>query len=286
MAGILTGKSIIVTGAGRGLGRAYALDVAAAGAFVLVNDLDPSTADSTRREIIAAGGSATAVAGATNTPGFGDRLVAACLEASGRIDGIVANAGVISPRSIFDETFTNAARTIDVNIMGVIETVTAAARSMRERGSAGAVVLITSGARCGIAGMATYGASKGAVASLCWGWALECAPFGIRVNALSPVARTEMFPQPGDTESDPYAPDTIAPAVTYLLSDLATSITGQILRFTGDTVALYPAPTIASAQESGTQWTSESIARALAGPLAPGLAPVGAALDLAVPTHR
>jgi NAD(P)-dependent dehydrogenase (short-subunit alcohol dehydrogenase family) len=285
--GLLAGRTIIVTGAGRGLGRAYARQCADAGATVVVNDLDPVTAAETVDGIIASGGAALACVGATNEPGFGDELVRAAIDAGGRVDGIVANAGIISPRSIFDETFENAARQIDVNVMGVIEPVMAAAKAMRAHRTEGSIVLITSGARCGVAGMPTYGASKGAVASLCWGWALECEPFGIRVNALSPVARTEMFPQPGDTTSDPFPPETIAPAVVYLLSDLSRSITGQILRFTGDVLGLHPAPIGMSASATRSEgWTVEDIATAMDHELAPGLAYVGLGPQLAVPLDR
>ncbi|SFI60930.1 MULTISPECIES: SDR family NAD(P)-dependent oxidoreductase [Microbacterium] len=280
---LLSGRVVAVTGAGRGLGAAYAIDAAANGASVVVSDLDGELAEATARMIRERGGDAVGAAGAVDEPGSGDRLVDTAMNAFGRLDGVIANAGVIAPRSVFEETRDSAAHMIDVNITGVIETVIPVVRAMRDSGRGGSVVLITSGARSGIAGMAVYGATKAAVASLCWGWALECAPYDIRVNALSPVAKTAMFPQPGDTLSKPAAPEQVAPAATYLLSPLSQRITGQIVRFTGETLALSPSPALLSAHLDGQEWTVEKIAEAIEGPLRPGLAEVGAAEDLPVP---
>jgi NAD(P)-dependent dehydrogenase (short-subunit alcohol dehydrogenase family) len=284
MSNTLEGKTIAITGAGRGLGRAYALAAASAGAAVVVNDLDPATAAATVSDIEAAGGRAVAYVGATNVEGFGAGLVAAAVDTFGSIDGVVANAGIIFRKEIFDESFEEASRAIDVNVKGVFETVSATVKAMRASGSGGSVVLITSGARTGIPGMATYSASKGAIASYVWSWALECEPFGIRVNAISPVALTEMT-RPG-YEAGQFPPEDIAPGVIYLLSDLSRRITGQIMRFTGGAIALYPNPTIPSAQVEGTGWTPETVAAAFDGPLAGGIARVGAEFELEVPLIR
>lgn len=281
MSKVLEGKTIVITGAGQGLGRAYAMAAAREGAAVVVNDLNPTTAASTVAEIVAAGGKAVTFVGATNVDGFGAKLVETAIENFGGIDGVVANAGIIFRKEIFDETFDEASRAIDVNVKGVFETVAPVVRAMRERGRAGAVVLITSGARTGIPGMATYAASKGAIASYVWSWALETAPFGIRVNAISPVALTEMT-RPG-YEADQFPPEDIAPGVIFLLSDLSSKITGQIMRFTGGAIALYPNPTVPSVQIEGTGWTPESVAAAFEGPLAKGIADVGAEFELKVP---
>jgi NAD(P)-dependent dehydrogenase (short-subunit alcohol dehydrogenase family) len=279
MDGLLNGKSVIVTGAGRGLGRAYAVDAASAGASVVVNDLDPATTRSTVDAITASGGVALACAGAVDEPGFGERLVDAAVDAFGQLDGLVANAGVLNAASLFDETSERARRTIETNLMGVIEVGLPAARAMRaSRG--GSIVLITSASRFGLLNSTTYGATKAAIASLAWGWALEGAAHGIRVNAVSPLALTPMLA--GNVVQTTMLPEEVAPAVTYFLSDLSSSITGQILRVYESGLALYPEPRTTSPELTGSGWTAESIARAMEAELAPHLATVGRTGDLSV----
>ncbi|WP_342000260.1 SDR family oxidoreductase [Microbacterium sp. LWH7-1.2] len=276
---LLEGKSVIVTGAGRGLGRAYAFAAGAAGASIVVNDIDSVSADRTVADLSAAGFPAVAAPGATDETRVGVRLVDTALGEFGRLDGVVANAGVMRAASIWEETTANLEWHFRVNVVGVANVVVPAAKAMRDSGG-GSVVLVTSGARTGLPGIGAYGASKGAVATLAWTWATELADAGIRVNAISPVANTDMFALAVNQLAPPPDPEQIAPVVTYLLSDRSRRITGQIVRFTGTVAGLYPSPVPLSAEASADGWTAEEIADAIEGPLAHGIADVSSGADL------
>ncbi|MCU1514468.1 MAG: short-chain dehydrogenase/reductase [Microbacteriaceae bacterium] len=279
MSHLLQDQAVIITGAGQGLGHAYALDAALAGAAVIVNDINPAAAAATVTEIVDAGGSAIACPGSVSSPGFGDLIVEQALTTFGRLDGFVANAGVLNAASLFDETTENARKTVETNLMGVIEVGLASAKAMRQSGS-GSIVLITSASRFGLLDSTTYGATKGAIASLCWGWALEGEPYGIRVNAVSPLAATPMMM--GNGVQTTMQPESVAPAVVYLLSDLSVRITGQIIRVYDTGLALYPEPRTLSAELLGEGWSPETIARAMETELAVGISAVGRIGELTV----
>ena len=281
MGAALEGKAVVITGAGGGLGRAYALDAAREGAAVVVNDLNPETAQSTVEQIIAAGGRASALAGSTTDEGIGDALVARARSEFGRFDGLVANAGIHLMVPMLEESAESVRRSFDVNVLGTIETGLAAARALKETGG-GTIVLITSGTRFGTPSLTTtYGATKGAVASLCWGWALEAAQFGIRVNAISPLAQTAM--SKGAPIPSTLGPEVFGPVASYLLSDLSAPLTGQIVRLTESGLSLYPSPTALSAQVEGTEWTAATIAEAIRTRMSHGVADVGLAHDIPAP---
>jgi NAD(P)-dependent dehydrogenase (short-subunit alcohol dehydrogenase family) len=276
---LLSDKAVIVTGAGRGLGRAYALAAATAGASVVVNDIDAETAARTVAEIAEQGGRAVVAIGAADQEGVGDEIVAVAIREFGRLDGIVANAGVMRARPIWEESDENVEWHLRVNVVGVVNVVVPAVRAMRDSGG-GSVVLVTSGARTGLPGIGAYAASKGAVASLAWTWAPELVSAGIRVNAISPVANTDMFGLAVNQLAPPPEPERIAPVVTYLLSDRSARITGQIVRFTGTVLGFYPSPVPLAAELARDSWTPEQIADAVAGPLTDGIADVSSGADL------
>ena len=275
----LQDKVVIITGAGRGLGRAYAIAAADAGAAVVVNDIDPETAARTVSDLRQLGTQAIAAVGAADEPGVGERIVESALDEFGRLDGIVANAGVMRAAPIWDESERNLDWHLRVNVLGVVNVVVPAVRAMRERRN-GSVVLVTSGARTGLPGIGAYAASKGAIASLAWTWAPELATAGIRVNAISPVANTDMFANAVNQLAPPPEPERIAPVVTYLLSDRSRRVTGQIVRFTGSVLGLYPSPVTLGAEVTSETWTAESIADAIDGPLEHAIADVSSGADL------
>ena len=275
----LIGKVIIVTGAGRGLGRAYARAVAEAGAAVVVTDIDPTTTADTVSLIEAAGGRAVAAVGAVDDARFGEALADLAIATFGRLDGIVANAGVMRAMPALEETESDLEFHFRVNVMGVALTVVPAMRAMAAAGG-GSVVLVTSGARAGMPGIGAYGASKGAVASFAWNWAIDMAGTGVRVNAISPVAHTDMFALAVSALAPPPEPELIAPVVTYLLSDRSERITGQIVRFTGTTLGLYPSPVTLAGQIDRASWTAAEIADAIDGELAGAIADLSTGPDL------
>jgi NAD(P)-dependent dehydrogenase (short-subunit alcohol dehydrogenase family) len=281
--GILEGKAIVITGAGRGLGEAYAVHAARSGASVVVNDIDGELAEAVADRIGRCGGRAVASAQSVRDPGQASGVVERCLAEFGKVDGLVNNAALNYEALPWDEDVDVARELIEVNVLGVLYCGIAAARVMRTQ-RAGSIVNISSGSSFGQRAAGTYSASKGAVASLTYSWALDMAELGIRVNGVCPVAWTRMV------ERSPAAqlrvtrrrtPDRVAPLVTYLLSDRAEGITGQLIRFTGDQLHIVRQPGIKEPVLHRECWATEDIAAAFDGVLDHNLEPFG--LDKQVP---
>jgi NAD(P)-dependent dehydrogenase (short-subunit alcohol dehydrogenase family) len=227
--GVLSGRSVIITGAARGLGRAYAIDAAREGAAVVVNDLNLAECTHVVDEIVAANGVAVACASSVSDWKGAESILRCCLDSFGAVDGLVNNAGVISIGDPWDVTESVARRLVEVNLLGAIFMGTAAMRAMRD-GAGGSIVNVTSSAQLGMARMGVYSATKGALASLTYSWAIDLAPHNIRVNAYSPVAGTAMSDLAGVPREIVPTPADNAAAVTYLLSDLSEGISGQVVQ--------------------------------------------------------
>ncbi len=260
---LLAGRAVVVTGAGQGLGRAYALHAAAAGASVVVNDVDGGAAHGTVHEIRAAGGFGTAVVGSVGDWGIAASTVETCVTEYGRIDGFVANAAIMHTAPPWEETEAGLRRMAEVNILGVQFGVAHAMRAMIASGRGGSIVTVVSGSRLGIPGMSAYGASKGAVAGMTVNWALEGAAHGIRVNAISPLGATRMAAMDARADAPEFPdPAAVAPLVTALLSGATERITGRIIRFTGTLLATYADPALEH-EEDRTAWNSDEVATTL-----------------------
>lgn len=278
--GLLDGRSVVVTGAGRGLGRAFAIAVAEAGAAVVVNDVDVGEATSVSDEIEKLGGRAVASgASVADWQAAGD-LIETSVRSFGRIDGLVNNA-VAYPffGEPWNEEGPEIQRAVDVNVTGALYCGVHAMRRMREQGS-GSIVNLASRSMQGIPGAATYGATKGALASVTYSWALDMKPHGVRVNGLAPAAKTrahEMSASVGSyANRDAVSPDRIAPAAVFLLSDLAEGVTGQILALIGTKLGVVrPVEVIQLAERE--DWAPEAIAEMFRGE---HLQPVGLAAAL------
>jgi NAD(P)-dependent dehydrogenase (short-subunit alcohol dehydrogenase family) len=221
----LENRVVIVTGAGRGLGLAYALDLAARGASVVVNTRprsagQPASAEGVAERIVAAGGRAVACALAVEAPDAGDRLLAAALEAFGRIDGLVNNAGVPEAMSLHKQTIDQVRGVFDINFFGTLTATLPIYRHMREQGS-GRIVMTTSAAGLhGVHGMAAYSASKAAVIGLMRVIALEGASKGVHANAVAPYALTGMTENYVDDATAAAMPaELVAPVVSWLVSE-------------------------------------------------------------------
>lgn len=233
---ILEGKAVVITGAGRGLGRAAALHAAACGAAVVVNDIDGQPADEVVSLIEGSGGRAVTSVGSVADPGQAHAAIRRCLAEFGKIDGLVNNAGVRYQAPVWEDTPERMRELIEVNVLGSLYCGSVSARAMREQGT-GSIVNMASLAMVGQSTAATYSASKGAVSSMTVAWAVELAEHGVRVNALFPLAHTRMAQADTRTPAPPEeTPERIAPIVTYLLSDLATAVTGQLIRFTANKI--------------------------------------------------
>ena len=225
---ILTGRCAVVTGAGKGLGAAYARNLAAAGAAVVVNDIDLASASAVVQSIIDRGGSAVVDGNSVTTWESSGAIVQTALATFGRLDGLVNNAGVFYLADPSEEDPAMVEDMVRVNLLGTMHCGQHAIRHMVAHGG-GAIVNDTSGAQSGMRHRGTYGATKGATASLTYSWAMDLAAAGIRVNAISPIARTGMVDYGkalGESGTD-IAPEHVAPLVTFLLSDDAREHHGK-----------------------------------------------------------
>ncbi|MCO7220133.1 SDR family NAD(P)-dependent oxidoreductase [Klenkia sp. PcliD-1-E] len=232
----LAGRVVVVTGGGKGLGRAFALHLAAAGAHVVVNNRDRvrdahgrRAADAVVAEIEAAGGTAVAEHGEVEDPATADRLVALALDRWGRLDGCLTSAG-INPLALAHRVEpVEFARVLAVNVAGTAQVAGACLRAMREQGS-GRVLLVSSGAGLhGELAAAAYAASKGAVVALARTMAIEGPRRGVAANVLLPYATTQMTDQGMDRRYlDAMAPELVAPVATALL-DPACPLNGQVV---------------------------------------------------------
>jgi NAD(P)-dependent dehydrogenase (short-subunit alcohol dehydrogenase family) len=236
----LEGKRVVVTGAGQGLGRAYAEGIAREGASVIVNDVDAERAREVVEGIRQEGGNAEASVASVADWDDAAGIIATCVEAFGGIDGLVNNAGLHTVNNFTDEDPNFTRRMVEVNVLGAIYTSLATARQIEAQKSGGVIVNVTSGAASGLAQMATYGATKGAVAGLTWNLAVDLKELGIRVNAISPAAATSMVENTRRVRPSvvTWGPELMAPLVVFLLSDLSKSITGQIVKLWGTELQL------------------------------------------------
>ncbi len=276
--GILEGKAVVITGAGRGLGEAYALHAARSGAAVVVNDIEGELAQAVTERIVRHGGQAVSSTQSVRDPAQASGIVEQCLAMFGRVDGLVNNAA-LGPHEVlpWEEDSCAAREVIEVNVLGVLYCGIAAARVMRAQGS-GSIVNISSGSSFGQRRAGAYSASKGAVASLTYSWALDLEEVGVRVNGVCPLAWTRLVERSPAAQlrcTRERTPDLVAPLITYLLSDLAEGITGQLIRCTGDQLHVVRQPAIKEPVLRCAGWGTEDIAVAFDGVLDHHLEPFG-----------
>jgi NAD(P)-dependent dehydrogenase (short-subunit alcohol dehydrogenase family) len=285
--GILEGKAVVITGAGRGLGEAYALHAAQSGAGVVVNDVDGELAEAVVGRIVRHGGKAVVSAQSVRDPRQASEIVERCLAEFGRVDGLVNNAG-LGPHEVlpWEEDSCAVREVIEVNVLGVLYCGIAAAKVMRAQG-AGSIVNISSGSSFGQRRAGAYSASKGAVASLTYAWALDLEEVGVRVNGVCPLAWTRLVERSPAAQlrcTRERTPDRVAPLITYLLSDLAEGITGQLIRCTGDQLHIVRQPAIKEPVLRCAGWGTEDIAAAFDSVLDHHLEPFG--LEKRMPPGR
>jgi NAD(P)-dependent dehydrogenase (short-subunit alcohol dehydrogenase family) len=235
----------IVTGAGGGLGRCHALELARRGARVVVNDLgaavdgtgqSTSAAQSVVDEITAAGGTALANTDSVATPEGGKAIVAAAMEAFGRVDVLVNNAGILRDAAFKNMTSDQVGAVLQVHLHGSFNVTSAVWPVMREQ-NYGRIVMTTSGSGLfGQFGQANYGAAKMGLVGLMNVLAIEGQRNGILVNALSPIALTRMTEGTmADTVAD-LAPEKVTPVVVYLAHELCDR-TAHIYRVGGSKIS-------------------------------------------------
>ncbi|MEV6336490.1 SDR family NAD(P)-dependent oxidoreductase [Nocardia vinacea] len=278
----LTGKVAIVTGSGQGLGLAYAKALAAAGAAVVVNDVAADRAEKAAAEIAETGGRALAVPVAVGTTEAAQTLVAAAVDAFGRLDAMVTNAGILRDKVLWNMSDDDFDAVIHVHLRGTFTCVREAVKHFRQAGHGGRVVLAGSPAgQRGNFGQTNYAAAKAGIAAMARTWAMECAKAGVTVNAVIPNAATAMtetipFLAPyveGMKNGEPIpsvvrraasfgTPEDVAGLVVFLASDASAEITGQCIGIGGDRLSLWSHPSeIRSAFLDGG-WTADAIAEA------------------------
>ena len=265
--GYLDDKTIAVTGAGRGIGRAVALACAAAGANVVVNDYgvsidgqdpDSEIANAVVAEIAASGGRATAVADSVTTMAGGARIVQTAVDAYGRIDGVVCVAGILRERMLFNMAEDEWDPVIETHLKGTFTVFRAAAPVMRAQKS-GTLIGFTSGAFAGSVAQANYSAAKGGIVSLVRRAALGLHKYGVTANVVAPVAKSRMSGNvPFGLEMG--EPEDVAPMVVFLLGDAARHVTGQVYTANGGKIAVWNQPTEIREMRKDGRWTPEEIA--------------------------
>jgi 3-oxoacyl-[acyl-carrier protein] reductase len=264
VSGELQGLRVVVTGSTRGLGRAFAEDLARRGARVVVNGVDPERCAATAAELTAAGHDVVGVSGSVADPTVAGALVAAL----DGVDAVVNNAGITRdtmfkrmPVEAFDEV-------VAVHLRGTFLVTQAAVSAMGDHGLS--VVNVTSGTSLyGLVGQANYGAAKGGIDALTRTLTVELGGRGVRVNAVYPRAHTDMtaavaaHPAIAEHLGDPTA---VAPLVSWLLSPASAHVRGQIIAFDGRelTVWTHPAPAASRRREEG--WSLADVEAMLGDP--------------------
>lgn len=285
MSGLCAGRVVIVTGAGRGLGRSYALAFARAGAKVVVNDLGTSLAGEGRDggaaggvvdEIRALGGEAVANAGDVSEWDSSHAIIATAIDAFGGLDVVVNNAGVVRDRMFVNATVEEWDATMKVHLRGHFCVARHAVdhwRGLVKQGKPvdARIINTTSGAGLnGSIGQSAYSAAKGGIASLTLVQAAELARYGITANALAPAARTRMTEQAfadrmrkPESGFDAQDPDNIAPAVVWLGSAESRGVTGCVFELEGGRMTLADGWNEGPSIDKGARWEAREIGAAV-----------------------
>src|SRR5579864_1662788 len=294
--GLLDGKVAIVTGAGRGIGRAEALLLASEGAKVVVNDLgggrdgagkDEGPAAEVVTEIRAAGAEASANADDISTWSGAASLVKQAVDTWGRLDVLVNNAGILRDRMSFNMDEADWDAVINVHLKGHFATARFASAHWRSvfkaTGQPVGAAIVNTASESGLygnAGQSNYAAAKAGIASLTIVLSRELQRMGVRVNALAPVALTrltaDLMPEVPDERKQALDPGNVAAAAAWLASDLADGVSGQVLKVQGGLCQIVQGWRPISAATSDAPWTIKSIDAArdqLFAPSAPGLPP-------------
>jgi NAD(P)-dependent dehydrogenase (short-subunit alcohol dehydrogenase family) len=269
----LEGKVALVTGAGRGIGRAEARLLAAEGATVLVNDVDPDAGRSVVEEITADGGAAVVNVDDVSTWAGAEAAVAHAADSFGRLDVLVNNAGILRDAMSFSMTEAEWDAVIAVHLKGHFATSHFAGAHWRERSKAGEdgvtgriINTASESGLYGLAGQVNYAAAKAGIASMTIVLGRELKKYGVTVNAIAPRARTRMTEsvlvglEAAEGAFDEWDPDNIAPVVGWLASDGAADVSGQVFVVFANRVHLMAGWDLHATIEADGRFTIEELA--------------------------
>ncbi|HEY4407521.1 MAG TPA: SDR family NAD(P)-dependent oxidoreductase [Xanthobacteraceae bacterium] len=291
-AGIVAGKVAIVTGAGRGIGRAIALLMAQEGARVVVCDVgaslqgagtDAQPAQAVVDEIRGQGGEAMASTLSIAEPQNADVIVRTVLEAFGRVDILVNNAGILRDVIFHKMSWSDWSDVIAVHLHGSFNMSRACAGHFREQGAGAFVHMTSTSGLIGNFGQANYMAAKLGIMGLSRGIALDMQRFKVRSNCIAPFAWTRMIDSiPATSEEDKrrierfqqMTPEKIAPLVVYLASDRAEGISGQVFAVRNNEIFLFNQPRPIRSLHRSDGWTPQTLDAQLKGAFGPSLTPL------------
>ena len=271
----------VVTGAGRGLGSAYARSLAVAGASVVINDVDGDSAQNAAAAIESEGGVVAVHVGPIGSSETADELVQTAIDNFGRLDAMITNAGVIRDRVLWKMTDEDFDEVVNVHLRGTFTCARSAATHFREAGHGGRLILVGSPAgQYGNFGQSNYAACKAGITAMARTWAMELARSEVTVNCIIPTAATDMTktipafaphieawevdgtPLPEWLRRDQAlgSVDDVAPLVVFLVSDESSETTGQTIGLGGDRLAIwsYPDEVATAFREGG--WDADGIA--------------------------
>jgi NAD(P)-dependent dehydrogenase (short-subunit alcohol dehydrogenase family) len=292
MTDMVAGKTAIVTGAGRGIGRGIAMSLAKEGAQVVVCDIgaslqgegsDAGPAQETVNAIEKAGGAAIASTLSITDPKNAEAIVESALDAFGRVDILVNNAGILRDVIFHKMSWSDWSDVIAVHLNGSFNMSRAVAPHFREQNAGAFVHMTSTSGLVGNFGQANYMAAKLGIMGLSRGIALDMARFNVRSNCIAPFAFTRMIESiPAQSEQDKrrieafqrMTPEKIAPLAVYLCAEAATGITGQIFSVRNNEIYLFNQPRPIKTIHRANGWTPEELATELKTAFAPAFTPL------------
>jgi NAD(P)-dependent dehydrogenase (short-subunit alcohol dehydrogenase family) len=282
--GLLDDRVAVVTGSGRGIGRAIALCLAAEGARVVVNDIgvslggdgtDEDPAGQVEAEITSTGGEAVASRDRVDDFEAAGRIIGTAVDTFGKIDILVNNAGIVRDRTLVKMDEADYDAVVAVHQKGTFNTARHAAPLMKEAGY-GRIVNITSSAGLrGNFGQTNYGAAKAAIMGMTFVWALELGRYGITVNGMAPAGATRMTQGLHDEIPPDQDPALNAPLVAFLASEQAADVNGQMFGRTGFGYTIFQTPRQVATMWADGGWTPTQVAEHFHEVLGQHLQPVG-----------
>ena len=271
-------KVVLVTGAGGGIGRDFALALGREGAKVIVNDIgasvqgqgsDPSRAQAVVDEIIAAGGQAVANADSVADWDAANRMVSQAVETYGRIDVVINNAGILRDRFFFNMSVDEWRAVIDVHLNGAFYVSRAAAPHFKSQQSGSYIHMVSTSGLIGNFGQANYSAAKLGIVALSKSIAMDMAKFNIRSNCISPFAWSRMVgSMPTETEEQKarvarlqrMETSKIAPLAVYLASDASIDVSGQVFAVRANEIFLMSQSRPLRSVHTAEGWTPQTVA--------------------------